>query len=1030
MILKKSKIGNSKQAGKGIRKDSQKPKSFMKIKRNFIKLYMLIAALLPTFVGEAATFVVTNTADSGAGSLRQLITSAATGSTITFATNLSGGVITLTSGQITLSANLIIDASALPGGIQIQGNGTARIFNVGSSVAVVLTALSIAGGIDQSGTGGGGIYNSGVLTVNGCTLAGDIANNVNGSTAGGGAIFNTGTLTLNQSTLAANHAIINSSGGGGGIFNAGTLTVNQSTITGNSADNNSTGGGGIYNSGTVTIFNSIVAGNSTIGGFGADIFGLVNDNINFVGANIVLSFSGSSSGPIPISAAPQLAALGNYGGPTLTLPPLTNSPAINACFDTGNFTSDQRGLPRVPGGLSDLGSVQLAPPAATTLPVASVVNSNATLNAVVNPNTLATSVWFQWGVTNNPYSNQTPPVFLTLGNTNTSIAISNQLTSLTPGVVYHCRVVATNIDGVANGNDVLFGSAPVVTLFGGASVTNECHTLFTDPGATNAAGLHVTVTGLLNTNSPNVYQLVYTTTNSLGLAGSAIRLVTVVDTTAPVITILGANPLTILTNTPFIDPGANALDACGGSFIVTNNSNVNPTIAGSYTVTYSSMDSYNNTATAIRNVIVRTHLNFVTTTNDSGSGSLRQAVASSYFGDDIDFAPNLSGSTILLTNGELVITNNLTIDGSTLPGGIQINGNGISRIFNVAGGTNVLTSLIITNGNASSTIGGGGIYNAGFLTVNQCTLAGNSADNGTVSQSGGGGIYNNGWLTLNGCTLAGNHANTNKSLYGGGGGAICNNNTLYVNQCTLTGNSANDGDAGAGFSYGGGGIYSSGNAYVNQSTLTGNHADSKYLDVAASGGGIYAYLNLAITNSIIAENTAVNTADIECDFVYFGGSNIVQDSDAEVIGNTPIDAAPQLAALGNYGGPTQTMPPLPGSPAIDACSSSDFTTDQRGFPRLIGAFPDIGAVEGIYNTNGPGKLTGLTRLGNGAIQFTFTNYTDASFTVLASTNLALPTSTWNILGHALESPIGSDQYPFTDPQATNITQRFYRVRMP
>ena len=75
-------------------------------------------------------------------------------------------------------------------------------------------------------------------------------------------------------------------------------------------------------------------------------------------------------------------------------------------------------------------------------------------------------------------------------------------------------------------------------------------------------------------------------------------------------------------------------------------------------------------------------------------------------------------------------------------------------------------------------------------------------------------------------------------------------------------------------------------------------------------------------------------------------------------------------------------------------------------------------------------MTGLTRLGNGAIQFTFTNYTDASFTVLASTNLALPTSTWNILGHALESPIGSDQYPFTDPQATNITQRFYRVRMP
>ena len=48
----------------------------MKIKRNFIKLYLLIAALQPTFADEAATFFVTNTADSGAGSLRQLITSA------------------------------------------------------------------------------------------------------------------------------------------------------------------------------------------------------------------------------------------------------------------------------------------------------------------------------------------------------------------------------------------------------------------------------------------------------------------------------------------------------------------------------------------------------------------------------------------------------------------------------------------------------------------------------------------------------------------------------------------------------------------------------------------------------------------------------------------------------------------------------------------------------------------------------------------------------------------------------------------
>ena len=108
---------------------------------------------------------------------------------------------------------------------------------------------------------------------------------------------------------------------------------------------------------------------------------------------------------------------------------------------------------------------------------------------------------FQWGVTNNPYGNQTPPV--AVGTGNTALAFSNQLSSLTPGVVYHCRVVATNGDGSTSGNDVLFGSAPVLTLFGAASVTNECHTFFSSPipAPPMPPVWPVTVTGNLNTNS-------------------------------------------------------------------------------------------------------------------------------------------------------------------------------------------------------------------------------------------------------------------------------------------------------------------------------------------------------------------------------------------------------------------------------------------------------------------------------------------------------------------------------------------------
>jgi hypothetical protein len=125
------------------------------------------------------------------------------------------------------------------------------------------------------------------------------------------------------------------------------------------------------------------------------------------------------------------------------------------------------------------------------------------------------------------------------------------------------------------------------------------------------------------------------------------------------------------------------------------------------------------------------------------------------------------------------------------------------------------------------------------------------------------------------------------------------------------------------------------------------------------------------------------------------------------------------------------MPPLPGSPLIDAGGVTTLATDQRGYPRTAGLAPDIGAVEGIYNAAGPGKLTRPTRLGDGSIQFGFTNFTGANLPVLAATNLTQPFSTWTHIGFATETPAGSGLYQFTDPQAAGIfPQRFYRVRSP
>ena len=74
----------------------------------------------------------------------------------------------------------------------------------------------------------------------------------------------------------------------------------------------------------------------------------------------------------------------------------------------------------------------------------------------------------------------------------------------------------------------------------------------------------------------------------------------------------------------------------------------------------------------------------------------------------------------------------------------------------------------------------------------------------------------------------------------------------------------------------------------------------------------------------------------------------------------------------------------------------------------------------------PPTLTNVAKLGNGSLQFTFTNSVGAVFGALASTNVSLPLSNWTALSSITETSPG--QFQFTDPQATNNPQRFYRVR--
>jgi hypothetical protein len=185
----------------------------------------------------------------------------------------------------------------------------------------------------------------------------------------------------------------------------------------------------------------------------------------------------------------------------------------------------------------------------------------------------------------------------------------------------------------------------------------------------------------------------------------------------------------------------------------------------------------------------------VTTLANSGTGSLRTAIAIANTGDVISFAVN---GTITNLTGELLIGRNLDIVGPG-PTNLAVSGNNASRVFNVAAGASVnLSGLTICNGHArdgaagrnSVTPGwpgddGGGMYNSGTLALTNCVITRCRSGQGGAgfgyekftstpgcSDGGpggnGGGIYNAGTLTLVACALS---YNTNGS--GGSGGMQC-----------------------------------------------------------------------------------------------------------------------------------------------------------------------------------------------------------------------------------------------------------------
>ena len=316
----------------------------------------------------AATLTVTNTDDSGPGSLRQTIANASSGDTIVFGVT---GMIILLRGELVINKNLTINGPGA-GSLEISGNSASRVFNISGPFTVAISGVTIKNA--HSASDGGGINNSGTLTVTDSTFSGN-------SAADGGGITNFGTLTVTNSTFSDNSATTFSGGGivhsgsgtvtvtnstfsrnsaanGGGITNFGTLTVTNSTFSDNSATTFSGGGIATAGSGTVTVTNSTFSRNSAANGGGGIVNGgtlMTVTNSTFSGNSAIGGGGIANAGTLTVknTLLANSRAGGNCSGSIISLGHNLSDDDKCAFIQTGDMNNTPAGLD--PGGLKNNG---------------------------------------------------------------------------------------------------------------------------------------------------------------------------------------------------------------------------------------------------------------------------------------------------------------------------------------------------------------------------------------------------------------------------------------------------------------------------------------------------------------------------------------------------------------------------------------------------------------------------------------------------------------------------------------------------
>jgi YD repeat-containing protein len=991
-------------------------------------------------------------------------------STISGNTSEARGGGIYNNGNLTVNESTAIsdNTAQIGGGVFMYGNVTVNDSSISGN-----SASERGGGIYAQGTldatdstlyrnsasqGGGAIYNYiGGTTLTGCTITYNSANN-------GGGVDNAdgGTVTVADSQL--NH---NSAAQGAAINNvlSGPLTISNSTLSGNVGSEN---GGAIfdYNSDAVNIYDSTITGN-TADGVGGGIYvgsgSVLNVASSTIGQNIAAGYGGGgiyNMGTLnltdcTISGNSALNGGGIYNQQVGTVLVYGSTFIANTAYNTGNGG----------GGIGDAGQL-------------TVVNSLFAQNHASNGGAINDNGDFGFQITNSTlYDN-------TAHSDGGGICGTGVITDCT--ISHNSSASANHAGGLQTDESTING-----TIIVGNTNTNGASDLSAPPdsGSNNLIGSGAgTFSGSNNTFGVTTSMVKL---SPLGYYGGPTETMALL----PGSDAIGAGYAGVATDQRgLLRPGSAGYDI--GAFqtdpLVVNTAQDGPTgfgylslreavnladaLGGTPTITFSS------TVFAPGSMHTIDLLGYGNPLNLDGSGT----VTIQGPGDNV-LTINGQGTTgvFVITSGSANISG-LTItgggSGSIGGGGINdsssnvvnvsdsiITGNNTSNsgggVYNGGAGTLNLTDCTIS---ANTALTGGGVCDIqGTLNITNCTISGNSATTGgaiylnsysratvtnsTISgnsaDSNGGGIYNNGYLTVLNCLVNQNHAVIGAGIRNNDG----NGDTLAITNSTLYGNVA----TGAG-----GGI--DGDATIIDCTISGNSASG-----TNAGGGIHGYNGTKLSGTIVAGNTIRNSttpSDIASSSLVSGGTNstynLIGTGGAGGLANGGTShnillnslSTLGLASLGNYGGPTETMALLPGSPAIDAgFGFTGITADQRDVSRPQGAAPDIGAFESQgfnvsvlagnsqsvpFNTpfsdlavhvtsNDPN----LTNLSGGIITFTATPGSNGDSAILsAGATPNVGTATLNSAGNASIAATANGSYSYFSN--SNVVNYYEATRRP